>query len=231
MRGTLDVSVKRATGRERDGSGCYHRIVSSRVLVGLVAAGAVAFFVLGSGGSETWRIRNDRPGRGPVVCFGDSLTYGHGAEPAQSYPSVLRGLLGREVVNRGKNGDTSAAALERLDEVVSLEPAVVILTLGGNDMLQCVPIADTVAAMTGIFDRLLAAGSMVVFLGIDPPLASGARMEAIQALCRERGVLWVGDVMGGLWGDRSRMSDQIHPNAAGYRAIAERVAGAVRPRL
>jgi lysophospholipase L1-like esterase len=205
--------------------------VSSRALLGFVAAGIVGFVLLRPGGEERWAIRNDRPGRGPIVCFGDSLTSGFGAERSQSYPAVLQSLLGREVVNRGRNGDTTAASLERIDDVLSLEPSVVIVTLGGNDMLQRVPIQETVAAMRGIFDRLIAAGSMVVFLGIDPPLASSARMDAIRQLCRERGVLWVGHAMDGLWGDRTRMSDQIHPNAAGYRAVAERVAEALRPRL
>ena len=205
--------------------------MTSRTLLGCVAAAVVAVVVLRSGADETWPIRNDPAGRGPIVCFGDSLTSGYGAESAQSYPAVLGTLLGREVVNRGRNGDTAAASLERVDDVVSLDPSVVVLTLGGNDMLQRVPIERTVAAMRGIFDRLLAAGAMVVFLGIDPPLASGARMDAIRALCRERGVLWVGDAMDGLWGDRTVMSDQIHPNAAGYRIVAERVAKALRPRL
>ena len=143
---------------------------------------------------------------------------------------MLGGLLGRRVVNRGRNGDTSVAAA-RLDELLDLHPAVVVVTLGGNDMLQRLPIEDTVRAMTTIFDRLVGAGAMVVFLAIDPPFTSSARMTAIRTLCRERGVLWVGDAMDGLWGDRSRMSDQIHPNAAGYRVMAERVASTLRAHL
>lgn len=205
--------------------------MSSRALAGLVAAAVAAVVFLRPGDSETWRIRNAQPGSGVIACFGDSLTYGHGAEPEESYPAVLAGLLGREVVNRGRNGDTSVAALERLDDVLALEPAIVVVTLGGNDMLRRLPIEETRAAMTTIFDRLLGAGSMVVFLGIDPPFTSSARMEAIRTLCRERGVLWIGDAMDGLWGDRLRMSDQIHPNAAGYRVIAEKVAETLRSRL
>jgi acyl-CoA thioesterase-1 len=206
--------------------------VTPRTLGTVAAAAVLGVFFLRSGEPETWRIRNDKPAAsGSIVCFGDSLTYGHGAEPDESYPSVLGGLLGRRVVNRGRNGDTSVAAAARLDEVLDLHPAVVVVTLGGNDMLQRLPIEDTVRAMTTIFDRLVGAGAMVVFLAIDPPFTSSARMTAIRTLCHERGVLWVGDAMGGLWGDRSRMSDQIHPNAAGYRVMAERVASALRAHL
>lgn len=206
--------------------------MTPRTLGAVAAVALVGLVFLRSGEPETWRIRNDKPAAsGPIVCFGDSLTFGHGASPDESYPSVLGGLLGRRVVNRGRNGDTSVAAAERLDEVLELHPAIVVVTLGGNDMLQRLPIDDTVRAMTTIFDRLVDAGAMVAFVGIDPPFTSAARMTAVRTLCRERGVLWVGDAMDGLWSDRSRMSDQIHPNAAGYRVMAERVASALRAHL
>jgi acyl-CoA thioesterase I len=206
--------------------------VTPRTLGTVAAVAVLGFFFLRSGEPETWRIRNDTPASsGSIVCFGDSLTFGHGAEPDESYPSVLGDLLRRRVVNRGRNGDTSVAAAERVDEVLDLHPAVVVVTLGGNDMLQRLPIEDTVRAMTTIFDRLVGAGAMVAFIGIDPPFTSAARMTAVRTLCREHGVLWVGDAMDGLWGDRSRMSDQIHPNAAGYRVMAERVAAALRTHL
>jgi len=160
--------------------------VNGKTLAGLVAAVVVAAMVLRPGAPDDWRIRNERPGAGPIVCFGDSLTAGFGAEPGRSYPDVLHELLGREVVNRGRNGETATDALERVDAIVALQPKVVVVTLGGNDMLQRVPIEQTVASMRRIFDRLLGTGTMVAFVGIDPPLASAARMDAIRDLCWER---------------------------------------------
>jgi lysophospholipase L1-like esterase len=205
--------------------------VSGKTVGALAAAVVVAALLLRPGAPDEWRIRNERPGEGAIVCFGDSLTAGFGAEPGRSYPDVLRELLGREVVNRGRNGDTAADAAERLDAVVALEPKVVVVALGGNDMLQRVPIERTTAAMGRIFDRLQAAGAMVAFVGIDPPLASSTRMDAIRSMCRERGVVWIGGALTDLWQDHSRMADQIHPNAAGYRLMAERIAGALRKHL
>jgi lysophospholipase L1-like esterase len=61
--------------------------VSARVVVGLVAAAAVAVAVIGWREPESWPIRNARPHDGAIVCFGDSLTYGYGAKPAESYPA------------------------------------------------------------------------------------------------------------------------------------------------
>jgi len=180
----------------------------------------------------TWPIRNAPPGAGPIVCFGDSLTRGQGAEPEESYPAVLARLLGRDVLNRGRDGETSKRALERLDEdVLSLSPSIVIITLGGNDMLQRLPIADTVGSLRKIFERTLAVHAMVVFLAVHPPFINDERMNKVKDLCREIGVLYVDSVMDGMWRNRKVMSDDIHPNAAGYRLMAERVRDAVGERL
>jgi lysophospholipase L1-like esterase len=180
----------------------------------------------------TWPIRNAPPGAGPIVCFGDSLTRGHGAEPKESYPAVLAGLLGREVLNRGRDGETSESALERLDsDVLAAAPSVVVITLGGNDMMQRLRIEVTVASLRKIFDRILSANAMVVFLAIHPPFVGDERMHRVKDLCRELGVLYLDSVMNGMWGDRKLMSDNIHPNAAGYRLMAERARDALEGRL
>ena len=199
----------------------------------LAAIAAVAFaFLLWPRSQATWAIRNSRPGGGPIVCFGDSLTFGAGASPEESYPAVLGGLLGRETLNRGRNGETSETALERLDEdVLRQAPSVVIITLGGNDMLRRVPIETTVHSLREVFERSIAAGAMVVYLPIHPPFVSDERMDHVRQLARELGVIYLDGVMDGMWKNRALMSDQIHPNAAGYRVIAERLRDALAPRL
>jgi acyl-CoA thioesterase I len=140
----------------------------------------------------TGPLRNAPPGAGPIVCFGDSLTRGHGAEPVESYPAVLACLLGRDVQNRGHDGETSESALERLDDdVLSLSPSIVIMTLGGNDMLRRLPIADTVGSLRKVFERTLAVHAIVVFLAIHPPFLGDERMNKVKNLCRELGVRYV----------------------------------------
>jgi lysophospholipase L1-like esterase len=56
-------------------------------------------------------------------------------------------------------------------------------------------------------------------------------MEQVKDLCRELGVLYVDSVMAGMWGNHRLMSDEIHPNSAGYRVMAERVRDALAGRL
>jgi len=204
--------------------------VNARTVLAAIAAVAVVF-LLWPRSQATWTIRNSPPGDGPIVCFGDSLTIGAGASPEESYPAVLGGLLGRETLNRGRNGETSESALERLDDVLRESPSVVIITLGGNDMLRRMPIETTVRSLREVFERSVAAGAMVVYLPIHPPFVSDERMDHVRHLARELGVVYLDGVMDGMWKNRELMSDQIHPNAAGYRIIAERVRNALAPRL
>ena len=69
-----------------------------------------------------------------IICFGDSLTEGVGAESGEDYPSVLSRELGLPVINAGQRGDTTAEALARIsDAVLSKNPRLVIVLLGGND--------------------------------------------------------------------------------------------------
>ncbi len=198
-------------------------------VLALVAAGA-AYWLWG-GKAATYPITNERgPGRG-IVAFGDSLTAGNGAGPGESYPEQLAKLLGATVVNAGHSGDTTEAALARVDRDVlgsDPPPRVVIVFLGGNDILRNVPRTEFVANLESIVRRIQARGCLVVLVGIRSGLMNAYYSTEYRELARKTGCPLVPNVLDGIMGDPALMSDQIHPNGRGYARMTGRIAEVVR---
>jgi acyl-CoA thioesterase-1 len=109
-----------------------------------------------------------------IVCFGDSITAGYGIAPGQAWPDDLQADLDQrgfryKVVNAGVSGNTSKDGVNRLKDVLSLHPAIVIVEFGGNDGLRGLPIADTRRNLDTIVSTLVHSGSKVILAGITLP--------------------------------------------------------------
>jgi acyl-CoA thioesterase-1 len=169
----------------------------------------------------------DSPGT-TIVCLGDSITSGVGADPGLAYPDVLADRLGVDIINAGVPGDTAADGLERLDEVLEEDPWLVIVELGGNDLLRRVPPASTEAALREIVQRLLDA--RVVPLVVEMEVPFGRRYSEIYDRLREEYEIPVVEgVLGDILVDSALKADPIHPNTRGHEILAEAVAEAVQP--
>jgi acyl-CoA thioesterase-1 len=169
----------------------------------------------------------DSPGR-TIVCLGDSITSGVGSGPGEAYPELLAARLGREVVNAGISGATAADGLLRVEEVLAQDPWLVVVELGGNDILRRVPPEETERSLRLILDRLLAARVVPVLVEMDAPFG-GRYREIYERLGDEYGVPVVEDALGDVLRDRSLKSDTIHPNAAGQKVLAEAIAEEIEP--
>lgn len=164
-----------------------------------------------------------------VLAFGDSLTFGSGASEAQSYPAQLETIIGRRVVRSGVPGEVTAQALARLPGALDEHaPRLLLLCIGGNDFLRRLgsPQAENnVRAMVALARRrgveVLLIGTPEPGLGVTPP-AFYASIASEFALPYEEAA--IGEVLR----NASLKSDPIHPNAAGYRLIAERIAERLR---
>ncbi len=177
-------------------------------------------------------VTNSEPRGETIVCFGDSLTYGTGAVPAESYPAVLERLIGRAVVNAGVPGDTTASALERLKrDVLDRNPRIVLVTLGGNDLMHGVTAEEALANLERMVDAIHRRGSLVVVGGIELPLLDRGYGEAYEQLRERTGCLLIENVLSGLIGNPRLMSDQIHPNGQGYALMAQRFHDAIQSYL
>jgi lysophospholipase L1-like esterase len=159
-----------------------------------------------------------------VVAFGDSLTFGTGAEEEESYPAVLSKLIGRTVVRAGVPGEVTAQGLERLPAVLAEHsPKLVIVCLGGNDMLRQVADAEIRRNLNAIVKMLKERGIAVVLLGVPRPALITSAPEFYAAIAKEHGIPYEGKVVTSVLYSNETKSDPIHPNAKGYGLMAKAV--------
>ena len=193
------------------------------LLISLIAA---------CGGDNFAKIRNIRSDGQAIICFGDSLTEGVGAGPGEDYPAVLSRELGLPIINAGQRGDTTAEALARMaDAVLSKNPRLVIVLLGGNDFLRQVASQETRKNLEEIVQRIQAQGAMVAIAGVKLGLFTDEYGSIFEETAEQFDALYVAQVLKGILTDSGLRSDPIHPNGAGYRMIAERIAAKIKPLL
>jgi len=175
------------------------------------------------------------PAGAPVLALGDSITFGTGAPREASYPAVLAQVTGWNVVNAGVPGDTSAGALARLPALLGEHrPQLVLVSIGGNDFLRRLPLADTRANIRAICMQAAASGAQVVLVGVPEPkaLAAVTRSLSDHGLYEELAGELKLPLHAGGWsevlGDPALKSDAIHGNARGYEVFARGLAERLR---
>jgi lysophospholipase L1-like esterase len=160
-----------------------------------------------------------------VLAFGDSLTYGKGAPREASYPAVLARKLERQVINAGISGEVSAAGLQRLPELLEThQPALVILCHGGNDFLRRLEKAALKENLRRMILLAREAGADVVLVGVPKFGLLPSPAPLYEELATELELPYEEKILRDILTERSLKSDQIHPNAEGYRLMAKAIA-------
>ena len=164
-----------------------------------------------------------------VVAFGDSLTFGTGVSEADSYPIVLGQLISRKVVRAGVPGEVTEAGLARLQDVIEEhKPRLMIVCLGGNDMLRRMEEAQTKTNLRTIIKTIKAQGIAVILVGVPRPALITSAPPFFEDIAKEFGIPYEGKIVTDVLYQRDQKSDAIHPNARGYRRIAEAIAALLK---
>ena len=164
-----------------------------------------------------------------VLAFGDSLTYGTGAAEEESYPAQLERLIGRKVVRAGVPGEVTAQALARLPAALDEHsPQLLVLCIGGNDFLRRLGDAQAAQNVRAMVKLARSRGVAVLLVGTPEPALLPAPPAFYGEIAREFGVPYEAGVIAEVLKDPSLKSDPIHPNARGYRVIAERIAAQLK---
>ncbi len=170
------------------------------------------------------------PAGSVVLALGDSLTFGAGVKPEEAWPSLLASKTGWTVVNGGVSGDTSGGALERLPALLEEnKPVLVLVTLGGNDMLRRVPQAETVANLEKILTLIKIHGAKPVLLATPQPSITGVVFQNLSApdfykeVAELQQVPLIEDAVPDVLSDPQLKGDPLHPNAAGHALLAEKI--------
>ena len=158
-----------------------------------------------------------------ILSFGDSLTYGFGANPGESYPDRLSMLSGLKIINGGVNGDTSAEGLRRLapyleDKSVKL----MILCFGGNDIIQKQSMSSLKQNLKTMIQMAKAKNIEVLLLSVPNFSLFGlSPLDLYEEVAKEENIPLLSGVLADILSQPSLKNDQIHPNASGYKKMAE----------
>lgn len=182
---------------------------------------------------------SDRP---IIVCYGDSITAGHGLAYGQAYPDFLQKKLDAQgyrykVINQGTSGATTKDALAGLPFVLRLHPAIAIVEFGGNDGLRGVPVADSRSNLDQLLTGLEKAHVKILLAGITLPpdygpdyIRSFNRM--FRDLAARHHVAFVPMLYQNLVHVPGTIQeDGIHPTAKGSEIIADTLYPVLRPLL
>ena len=180
-----------------------------------------------------------------VVAFGDSLYAGYGLKPGEAWPAKLQAALWEEginakLVNAGVSGDTTAAGRQRLTfllDSLPRRPDLVIVGLGGNDMLRALPPAEARANLAAILSELDRRGIPAMLTGMLAAPNLGAVYARdfnamYPALAKQYDAALVPFFMASVI-DRPKLfqRDRVHPTAAGIDLIVADTVDAVAGEL
>ncbi len=173
-----------------------------------------------------------------ILFFGDSLTAGYGLRDykAESLPALIQQKidiigLAYHCINGGLSGDTTSGGLMRLEYWMNRPLDVFVLELGVNDIIRGIPPQTTAKNLQAITDKvkLKYPGIKLVMLGMEIPAfiphAFAIDFKAtFRKLADANQMTFVPFYLDGVAGKAHlNLPDGLHPNAEGYKVMADKI--------
>ena len=161
------------------------------------------------------------PSGATILAFGDSLTYGTGANKDENYPAVLSKLTNINIINAGVPGEISSKGLERLPGLLDkYNPDLLILIHGGNDILRKLSRSKQKSNLSAMIKLAKNRNIQIAMLGVPEPGIFIKSAEIYEQLANETNIPVELSLLSEILGDNSLKSDIAHPNAQGYQRMA-----------
>lgn len=167
-----------------------------------------------------------------MLAIGDSITYGFPYDPACSWVNLVSRQLHTPIANRGICGETTGDMLDRFEsEIAAHKAEIVIITGGSNDAYFGISVPDLVANLSEMLTISRRSG-LIPVIGLPPPIIGKeeARLAEYRQSLRELAAEFSAPILDfylpfvDTEGGHIRtglLVDEVHPNLAGYAAMAE----------
>lgn len=171
-----------------------------------------------------------------ILLFGDSIVAGYGLEQEEALTTRLNAIFQEEgksvtAINGGVSGDTTSGGRSRLEWVLNQhQPDIVVVALGGNDVLRGVSPNTTRKNLEAILATLKERDIKVLLSAVRAPMNMGpaysiAFNRIYPELADQYDVKLYPFLLEGLYGKNDVMQrDGVHPNAKGAEVIARNLA-------
>ncbi|MDP1784313.1 MAG: GDSL-type esterase/lipase family protein [Sulfuricurvum sp.] len=165
-----------------------------------------------------------------ILAFGDSLTFGYGVLPHESYPARLEQRIHRKVINAGIPGELSDEGAKRLPSMLEMyHPDVLLLCHGGNDILQ----KKSEASVRHNIEHMVRLAQTrhidVILIGVPKfSLLHLSSLPLYKEIAKQYHLPIEADILPYLLRNNHYKHDWIHPNANGYEKMAEAIEKVLR---
>jgi len=182
----------------------------------------LGFIIINRQSSDDYKLK-PISGSTIVLCFGDSLTFGTGARPGESYPAVLERQLNCTVINAGIPGETTDSGVNRIPALLEKhQPQLLILCEGGNDFLKKRS-ENTKSNLAKMIQDAQSRDVEVLLIGVPKPGLLLSSPELYEELSEEFKIPLLNDIIPDILSKGGLKSDYAHPNAAGYKTLAKAI--------